>query len=94
MQVLIACQWVDVSAECTHLFVVKGVGNAKVCETFKQVKGHAPFSGVWDARYVQSVFAADVTDNGLVVRESYDMSGCNNVVHADKCGAILVGDDR
>ena len=43
-----------------YLFVVKGVGCAKVGDTFQQVEGHTPFSGVWVAEYAQSICAANI----------------------------------
>ena len=58
------------------------------------MEGHAPFSGVWDARYAQSIRAADVADDGLTVRECNNMSSCDDVMNADKCCAIAVGDHR
>ena len=77
-----------------YLFVVEGVGCAEVCEAVEQVEGYAPFTGFGDTGYAQGVSAADVADDGLVVREGDDVAGGDDVVHADECGAISIGYDR
>jgi hypothetical protein len=57
------------------------------------VEWYAPFSGVWDAWYAQCICAADVANDCLVVSESDYMSCRDDVVYADECGAIAIGDD-
>ncbi len=54
---------------------------------------YAPFSGVWDEWYAQCVCTADVVNDCFVVSERDNMSRGDDIVYADKCGAIAIGDD-
>ena len=58
------------------------------------MKGYPPFSRVRDAWYSESVGAADVADDGFVVREGDDVSGGDDVVYAYEGGSVAVQDDR
>jgi hypothetical protein len=57
------------------------------------VKWYTPFSGVWDAWYAQGICTADVANDCFVVSESDYMSRRDDIVYADKCSAIAIGDD-
>ena len=55
---------------------------------------YPPFSRVWDAWYSECVGAANVADDGFVVREGDDVSGGDDVVYANEGGPVAVRDDR
>ena len=58
------------------------------------MKGYSPFFGIGDAWYSEGVGAADVADDGFVVREGDDVSGGDDVVYAYEGGPVAVRDDR
>ena len=64
---------------CVYLSVVEGMCGAQVGEAFQEVKGYPPFSIFRYAWYSECVGAADVADDGFVVREGDDMSGGDDV---------------
>ena len=79
---------------CVYLSVVEGMCGAQVGEAFQEVKGYPPFSRVGYAWYSECVGAADVADDGFVVREGDDVSGGDDVVYANEGGPVAVRDDR
>ena len=55
---------------------------------------YSPFSRVRDAWYSECVGAADVADDGFLVREDDDVSGGDDVVDAYEGSPIAVRDNR
>ena len=58
------------------------------------MKGYSPFSGIGDVWYSEGVGAADIGDDGFVVRESDDVSGGDDVVNAYEGSPVAVQDNR